>query len=98
MQTIKNLLNKMFAEGKTLAETLVAIRSTPVGDGFPSLAVLLQGRNMRSSLHCHTDSLKPTVEHTHLRFNGGSKRGKAPEHIKAGLLISGRCYWAAGLN
>ena len=42
VQTIHNSLSKMLADGKTLAETLVTIRSAPVGDGLPSPAVLLQ--------------------------------------------------------
>ena len=61
VQTVKNLLVKMLSDGKTLAETLIALRSTPVGNGLPSPAVLLQGRNLRSGLHCHTESLMPKV-------------------------------------
>ena len=51
----------MLSDGKTLAETLIALRSTPVGNGLPSPAVLLHGRNLRSGLHCHTESLMPKV-------------------------------------
>ena len=61
VQTVKNSLIKMLSDGKTLAETLIALRSTPVGNGLPSPAVLLQGRNLRSGLHCHTESLMPKV-------------------------------------
>ena len=61
VQTVKNSLVKMLSDGKTLAETLIALRSTPVGNGLPSPAVLLQGRNLRSGLHCHTESLMPKV-------------------------------------
>ena len=60
VQTVKNSFN-MLSDGKTLAETLIALRSTPVGNGLPSPAVLLQGRNLRSGLHCHTESLMPKV-------------------------------------
>ena len=56
VQTVKNSLIKMLSDGKTLAVTLIALRSTPVGNGLPSPAVLLQGRNLRSGLHCHTES------------------------------------------
>ena len=49
----------MLSDGTTLAETLIALRSTPVGNGLPSPAVLLQGRNLRSGLHCHSESLMP---------------------------------------
>ena len=58
---MKNWLVKMLSDGKTLAETLIALCSTPVGNGLPSPAVLLQGRNLRSGLHCHTESLMPKV-------------------------------------
>ena len=61
VQTVKNSLVNMLSDGKTLAETLIALRSTPVGNGLPSPAVLLQGRNLRSGLHCHTESLMPKV-------------------------------------
>ena len=61
VQTVKNSLVKMLSDGKTLAETLIALRSTPVGNGLPSPAVLLQGRHLRSGLHCHTESLMPKV-------------------------------------
>ena len=61
IQTFKKSLIKMLSDGKTLAETLIALRSTPVGNGLPSPAVLLQGRNLRSGLHCHSESLMPKV-------------------------------------
>ena len=61
VQTVKNSLIKMLSDGKTLAETLIALRSTPVGSGLPSPAVLLQGRHLRSGLHCHSESLTPKV-------------------------------------
>ena len=46
IQTFKKSLIKMLSDGKTLAETLIALRSTPVGNGLPSPALLLQGRNL----------------------------------------------------
>ena len=55
VQTVNNSLIKMLSDGKTLAETLIALRSTPVGSGLPSPAVLLEGRNLRSGLHCHSE-------------------------------------------
>ena len=61
IQTFKKSLIKMLSNGKTLAETLIALRSTPVGNDLPSPAVLLQGRNLRSGLHCHSESLMPKV-------------------------------------
>ena len=61
IQTFKKSLIEMLSDGKTLAETLIALRSTPVGKGLPSPAVLLQGRNLRSGLHCHSELLTPKV-------------------------------------
>ena len=61
IQTFKKSLIKMLPDGKTLTETLIALRSTPVGNGLSSPAVLLQGRNLRSGLHCHSESLMPKV-------------------------------------
>ena len=61
IQTFKKSLIKMLSDGKTIAETLIALCSTPVGNGLSSPAVLLQGRNLRSGLHCHSESLMPNV-------------------------------------
>ena len=61
VQTVKHSLFKMLGDGKTLAETIIALRSTPVGSGLPSPAVLLQGRNLRSGLHSQSELLKPQV-------------------------------------
>ncbi|EFX61499.1 hypothetical protein DAPPUDRAFT_273055 [Daphnia pulex] len=40
----------MFADGKSLWESLAAIRSTPVSPTLPAPSVLLQGRNLRGNL------------------------------------------------
>jgi hypothetical protein len=50
IQTVKNTLLKMFADGRSLWEALAAIRSTPISSELPSPAVLLPGRNLRCSL------------------------------------------------
>lgn len=47
--TVKNTLIKSLEDGKTLQDSLRPIRSTPVGDGLPS--VLLQARNLRAVYH-----------------------------------------------
>ena len=49
----------MLADGKNLQQTLAAVRSTPIGDGLPSPAVLLQGRNLRTNLHQMEHMLRP---------------------------------------
>ncbi len=61
IQTVKNVLLKMFADGKTLWEALAAIRSTPVSGSLPAPAVLLQGRNLRGVLPFTSTSLQPTL-------------------------------------
>ena len=38
-QTFKRSLTKMLTDGKSLLQTLTAVRSTPIGDGLPSPAV-----------------------------------------------------------
>ena len=59
IQTVKRAILKMFESGKTLWETLAAIRSTPVSNDLPSPAVLLQGRNLRGNLPFLPDRLTP---------------------------------------
>ncbi|KAK4024922.1 hypothetical protein OUZ56_010414 [Daphnia magna] len=49
----------MFADGRSLWETLTAIRSTPISSELPSPAVLLQGRNLRGSLPFLQSRLAP---------------------------------------
>ena len=50
IQTVKRTVVKSMQDGRTLQDSLRAIRSTPVGDGLPSPSVLLQARNLRGSL------------------------------------------------
>jgi transposase InsO family protein len=50
VQTVKAAFIKSMEDGRTLQDTLRAIRSTPVGGGLPSPSVLLQSRNLRGSL------------------------------------------------
>ena len=50
IQTVKQTILKMFRDGRTLWESLAAIRSTPVSSELPSPAVLLQGRHLRGNL------------------------------------------------
>jgi hypothetical protein len=60
IQTVKNVLLKMFSDGKSLWEALAAIRSTPISRSLPAPSVLLQGRNLRGSLP-FVSSLKSTL-------------------------------------
>ena len=47
---------------KEMANTLLGLQScVDFGIVKPSPAVLLQGRNLRSGLHCHSESLTPKV-------------------------------------
>lgn len=59
VKTIKTSLKKMLADGKSLLQVLSSIRSTPLGQGLPSPAVLLQSRNLRCDLHQVPAALKP---------------------------------------
>ena len=59
VQTMKRSLTKMLGDEKSLLQTLAAVRSTPIGDGLPSPAVLLQGRNLRTNLHQMEHMLRP---------------------------------------
>jgi transposase InsO family protein len=61
IQTVKNVLLKMFSDGKSLWEALAAIRSTPVSRSLPAPSVLLQGRNLWGSLPFVSSSLKSTL-------------------------------------
>lgn len=59
IQTVKQQMLKMLGEGRTLWETLAAIRSTPISNVLPSPSVLLQGRNLRGSLPFLPSALTP---------------------------------------
>lgn len=61
IQTVKNTLLKMFAEGKTLWESLAAIRSTRISATLRAPSVLLQGRNLRGNLPFLPSELKPKL-------------------------------------
>lgn len=50
VQTVKESFIKSKSEGKTLLDILQVLRSTPVGNGLPTPAVLLQQRNLRGGL------------------------------------------------
>jgi hypothetical protein len=59
IQTVKRTLLKIFADGKSLWESLAAIRSTPVSPTLPAPSVLLQGRNLRGNLPFLPAELQP---------------------------------------
>ena len=61
VQTLKGGLVKAFESGQTLLDVLSCLRSTPLGDGLPSPAVLLQSRNLRDAMHCCTHQLQPVT-------------------------------------
>ncbi len=61
IQTVKNVLLKMFSDGKLLWEALAGIHSTPVSSSLPAPSVLLQGRNLRGYLPFVSSSLKSTL-------------------------------------
>ena len=59
VQTMKRSLTKMLGDGKSLLQTLAAVRSMPIGDGLPSPAVLLKGQNLCTNLHQMDHMLRP---------------------------------------
>ena len=59
IQTVKATLLKMFEDGKTLWDSLAAIRSTPVSATLPAPSVLLQGRHLRGVLPFLPTALAP---------------------------------------
>lgn len=57
VQTVKESFIKSKYEGKTILDILQVLRSTPVGNGLPTPAVLLQKRNLRGGLLFNTRTL-----------------------------------------
>ncbi len=55
-QTAKKTMAKMFADGRSL---LRALRTTPIGDGLPSPAELLQSRQLHTQLAVNRKTLEP---------------------------------------
>ena len=58
VQTVKESFIKSQSEGKTLLDTLQVLRSTPLGNGLPTPAVILQRRNLRGGLLFTPQQLK----------------------------------------
>ena len=98
IQTIKERMLKMSADGKSLSEALAAIRSTPISDKLPSPAVLCQGRNLRGSLPFQPASLQPQlISAEYVRANlqqrqskAAFSHGKVPDVRSSSLLIGQR--------
>lgn len=74
IQTVKNTLLKMFADGKSLWQSLAAIRSTPVSGSLPAPSVLLQGRNLRGNLPFLPAELAPKIVPASLVQSGLASR------------------------
>ena len=80
IQTVKNVLLKMFSDGKSLWEALAAICSTPVSSLLPyAPSVLLQGRNLRGSLPFISSSL------VHIGSCFGGSRGVGASSTESGI-------------
>ena len=58
--TVKSMLSKCSREGSDWLKGLVTLRNTPVADGLPSPAELLQGRILRDSMPVSTERYKVT--------------------------------------
>ena len=71
VQTVKNLLRKN--EDPYLA--LLAYRNAPLANGY-SPAQLLMGRQLRSNVPAHADTLQPSIpDASHLRAKDSTQRG-----------------------
>ena len=101
----------MSAEGKSLLESLTAIRTTPVSSSLPSPTVLLQGRNFRGKLHFNPAALKPqfisaevVLANLQQRQSGASfDHGKAHDSRSSALMVGQRVrayvadWWQPGV-
>ena len=58
VQTVKESFIKSQSDGKTLLDTLQVLRSTPLGNGLPTPAVILQKRNLRGGLLFNSQQLQ----------------------------------------
>lgn len=59
IQAAKQTMMKMFEDGRTLWNVLQALKSTPVGGGHLSPAVLLQGQQLCTTMSLDTQALQP---------------------------------------
>ncbi|XP_045026697.1 uncharacterized protein LOC116918546 [Daphnia magna] len=85
IQTVKRTLLKMFAEGKSLWESLAAIRSTPVSSTLPAPSILLQDRHLRGNLPFLLAELKPKFVLSSLVKRELSVRQTRAASLQAGL-------------
>lgn len=110
VQTVKESFLKSKGEGKTLLDILQVLRSTPVGNGLPAPAVLLQKRNLRGGLlftkrtlefqNVHEKAVKVLLQRRQANqsFNS-SARSKALSNLLAGTPVRVRVSkkWIKGV-
>lgn len=60
VQTAKNTMIKMMDDRHNINDVLRVLRSTPIGSGLPSPAVLLQGRQLRTKIAIDSDAFLPS--------------------------------------
>ncbi|XP_045032022.1 uncharacterized protein LOC123474170 [Daphnia magna] len=85
VQTVKRTLLKMFADGKSLWDSLAAIRSTPVSSTLPAPSVLLQGRNLRGNLPFLPAELQPKYISSSVVRRELSARQSQAAFVQAGV-------------
>lgn len=110
-QTIKVNLTKALESGQNLTDVLNTLRTTPIGNGLPSPAVLLQGRELRlkHGLHCLPEQLKPkVVDHSKIKdllhkrsnesvFNSNSSTSRPRFHLGMNVFVkTGHRKWVRG--
>ena len=108
IQTVKSCLSKSHQTGQTLFDVLKTLRATPIGNGLPAPSVLLQSRNLRSSLNFTPAQLRlQLIDHKRvedaLRFRQSLMNNNAtkPADLKfvEGMHVwvnTGRRQWAKG--
>ena len=92
VQSVKNLLRKN--EDPYLA--LLAYRNAPLVNGY-SPAQILMGRQLRSTLPAHADTLKPSIpDASHLRAKESTQRGYQKQPLTPDTALWNFLLWRQG--
>jgi hypothetical protein len=110
VQTVKESFIKSQSDGKTLLDTLQVLRSTPLGNGLPTPAVIFQRRNIRGGLlftsqqlqtkHISDSFVKDKLQsHQATQFFNSSGRKKCLTPLSVGIPVRVRVShkWIPGI-
>lgn len=90
------MYGKMLEDGRSLGDILRAIWNTPIGNGLPTPSVLLQGRQLRTTLvHQTRDATSATSRHVISQEDSRRARGKA-SLLRPGRKLRGNSLAARG--